>query len=131
MNNRALPPPAPQRRTVEPVHLRGRGRWLPISQFTHSIVKTAPLRSAHVHTRTCRHVFPNRIAQLRRQPIEPLSQADLANKVGISARQVGRIETGDAAPDACVLWQISMALAVPVADLYLGHCYPRGEGHSR
>ncbi len=47
-----------------------------------------------------------------------LSQRDLSVTLGISVRHMRRIERGEVAPNAKLLWEIAKALAVTVADLY-------------
>lgn len=46
-----------------------------------------------------------------------LSQADLADRVGVSRQQINRIERGHADPHLSTVRALSQALGVPLADL--------------
>jgi transcriptional regulator with XRE-family HTH domain len=48
-----------------------------------------------------------------------VSQRALSLTLGLSERQVRRIEQGHAVPDAKLLWRIAKALAVTITELYL------------
>jgi transcriptional regulator with XRE-family HTH domain len=82
-------------------------------------VKAKGSRSASALRRAAELAFPNRIAELRAKHTPVVSQRELSVTLGISERQVRRIEHGHAVPDAKLLWRIAKALAVTVTELYL------------
>lgn len=112
------PPPVPPA-NVEPSTQAGARRWQTIStRNTHS-VKPKQSRAGRVLRGVSRLAFPNCIAELRSKTSPVLTQRELSVTLGISDRQLRRIERGKVLPDAKLLGRIAKALAVAVADLYL------------
>lgn len=93
----------------------GARRWLSISTKTTKIVKG----SRHRALCTAALVFPNRIAELRGAMTPSVAQRELSAALGLSGRQLRRIERGEVAPNAQCMARIAKALRVGVADLYL------------
>jgi transcriptional regulator with XRE-family HTH domain len=58
---------------------------------------------------------PNRIKQLRKQV--PLTQAQLASKLGVSRAAVSQFETGDSKPSLSTLMKLAEVLGVSINDL--------------
>ena len=118
------PPPVPQGKRRSLSNQAGARRWQTISTRNTKSVKTARSRAGGAIRRGAEIVFPNRIAELRANATPILSQRNLSVTLGISERQLRRIERGSAVPNARLLWRIAKALAVTAADLYL----KRGDG---
>ena len=97
----------------------GARRWPTISTRNTNSVKRAACKPTSTLKRAAEIVFPNRIGELRKNATPIVSQRELSIRVGISERQIRRIEQGRAVPDAKLLWRIAKALAVSAADLYL------------
>jgi transcriptional regulator with XRE-family HTH domain len=75
------------------------------------------MRNADHIEDTALHAFVGgRIRELR--AAQGLTIAELAGAVGASPTQLRRIELGEVAPFAAMVWRISQALAVSVDDLH-------------
>jgi transcriptional regulator with XRE-family HTH domain len=55
-----------------------------------------------------------------RRKILGMTQVALAARVGVRFQQIGKFETAASAMSARRLWQVSQALAVPIADFFAG-----------
>ena len=124
-NDPCGPPPVPQAKRRCLSNQAGARRWQTISTRNTKSVKRTRSRAAGALRRAAEIVFPNRIAELRAKATPVMSQRSLSVTLGISERQLRRIERGSAVPDARLLWRIAKALAVTAADLYL----KRRDGH--
>jgi DNA-binding XRE family transcriptional regulator len=111
-----LPSRGAERRS--PSKQAGARRWPTISTRNIKPVKTARPRAAPALRRAA-IVFPNRIAELRANVKPVLTQRRLSITLGISERQLRRIEKGRTVPDAKLLWRIAKALAVTATEIYL------------
>lgn len=56
----------------------------------------------------------------RRRRIMDLTQAQLAERVGVRFQQVGKYETGANRMSAAVLWRIAEALETTVGEFFAG-----------
>lgn len=55
-----------------------------------------------------------------RRKILGMTQADVAAAVGVRHQQIQKLETAANAMSARRLWQVSQALAVPIAEFFAG-----------
>ena len=84
---------------------------------------------------TTARCFGERLGYLR--SLQGLTQAALADKVGLSLRQISRIENGVSSPSYMVLEKIALALDTSLINLFIFNTYEsradcsyEGEGHS-